>query len=127
MKSVRFKYAFFKVCLFFAALLIFSVAVRAQDTGAKKDAATTANEDYELKIGESRKTETDYVRSTAVAVNQSNVSVGVGAEVRARQIDVLLRGVTGRVRFRASLESLRRRLEQVPQQQKSPPGNSGNR
>ncbi|MDQ3800042.1 MAG: hypothetical protein M3384_11355, partial [Acidobacteriota bacterium] len=86
---------------------------------------TTADEDFELNIGESRTTENDYRRSTGVEINRANVSVGVGAAVSARRIDLLLRGVTGSVRLRASLEAIRRRIER-PSQQNRPQPNPGN-
>jgi hypothetical protein len=113
--------ALFFAGVFVAASVIFSVTATAQSTTAPRDAA---DEDYELNIDESRTTEANYERSTNVEINNASVSVGVGAIVRAQKIDILLRGVTGRVRFRASLEAIRRRLEQASQNR---PPNAGNR
>lgn len=90
---------------------------------ATPETQTTADENYELNISESRATEADYSRSTQVKVNgtgkQAGVSVGVGAAVRAEKISITLRGVTGSVRFRASLESLRR-IEKLKTNQTPP-------
>lgn len=117
MKSIALLRALFFVCGLVAASLIFSADARGQNSTAPRD---TADEDFELNIDESRTTETNYERSTSVELNNANVSVGVGASVRAQKIDIVLRGVTGRVRFRASLEAIRRRIENRP-------SNSGNR
>jgi len=114
--------ALFFAGVFAAASLIFSAAARGQNpTTPPRD---TTDEDFELNIDESRATESNYERSTNVEINNANVSVGVGAVVKAQRIDILLRGVTGRVRFRASLEAIRRRLEQANQNR---PPNAGNR
>jgi hypothetical protein len=122
MKSIAFSRVLFFVCVLFAASLIFSGDARGQNQTAPTNDA--ANEDFELNIGESRTTESNYKRSTNVEINQANVSVGVGATVQAQKIDLFLRGVTGRVRFRASLEAIRQRIEQTNQTR---PQNSGNR
>lgn len=74
---------------------------------------TTADENFELKIGESRATEQSYIRSTSVDININTLSVRAGAEVRAQRIDILLRAVTGTVRFRASLQSLQHLIERA--------------
>jgi hypothetical protein len=113
----------FFVCALVAASLIFSAGVRGQNqTPAPNE---TADEDFELNIADSsRTTETNYRRSTGVEISGSSVTVGVGATVSAQKIDLFLRGVTGRVRFRASLEAIRRRIEQAGQNR---PQNSGNR
>jgi hypothetical protein len=122
MKSIALIRALFFVCGLVAASLIFSADARGQQQNQTAP-ATTADEDFELNIGESRTTENDYRRSTNVEINRANVSVGVGAAVSARRIDLLLRGVTGRVRFRASLEAIHRRIEQAASQQQQNPGN----
>ena len=118
MKLIAFLRALFFVCGLCAASLVFSGDARGQNPTATP--MDTADEDFELNIDESRTTESNYERSTSVKVNSANVSVGVGASVGAQRIDLLLRGVTGRVRFRASLDALRRRIENRPP-------NSGNR
>lgn len=123
MKSIALLRALFFVCCLGAAALIFSADARGQNPTAPA-ATETADEDFELNINDSRTTETNYRRSTNVEINEANVSIGVGAIVSAQKIDVLLRGVTGRVRFRASLEAIRRRLEQA---NRTRPQNTGNR
>lgn len=88
-------------------------------TSAPKNQKTNADENFELNIGESRVTETDYERSTRVSIgdeqDKSGLSVGVGAIVQAQRIDILLRGINGRVRFRASLDEIQKRIEQSAQ------------
>lgn len=113
--------ALFLVGILGATSLIFAPDARGQNPTQPTE---NADEDFELNIDESRTTESNYERSTNVEVNHANVSVGVGASVRAQRIEILLRGVTGRVRFRASLEAIRRRLEQANQNR---PPNAGNR
>ncbi len=77
---------------------------------------TTANEDFNLNIAERRITERDFEASTEVASGDAGAGrrfdLRVGALVRADSIDVLLRNVQGRVRFRASLEPVLRLLNQ---------------
>lgn len=122
MKSIALLRALFFVCGLVAASLIFSAGARGQNPTAPKP-SETADEDFELNIDDSRTTETNYKRSTNVEINRANVSVGVGAAVSAQRIDLFLRGVTGRVRFRASLEAIRRRIEQANQTRPQNPGN----
>lgn len=74
------------------------------------------NEDFELNITEERITETNFERSTAVELNdnsQGNLTVKVGAGVSAEKIDVILRGIYGRVHFRASLAPILERIERL--------------
>lgn len=80
----------------------------AQNAGANVD------EDFELNIAERRITEHDFFASTAIeneAGSASGLSLRVGVAVGASEIDVLLRNVRGRVRFRGSLDALRRVLD----------------
>jgi hypothetical protein len=121
MKSIALLRALFFVCCLGATAVIFSADVRGQNQSAPT--TETADEDFELNISDSRTTETNYRRSTNVEINEANVSIGVGAIVSAQRIDILLRNVTGRVRFRASLEAIRRRIEQA---NKTRPQNTGN-
>lgn len=75
-----------------------------------------SDENFELNITQNRITETSFSRSTRVELSDAGrggLRVEVGVGVRAESIDVLLRGIFGRVRFRASLEPLRLRLEQL--------------
>lgn len=88
-------------------------AARAQAQTAPAGDQPTQNEDFELNITERRITETPFRRSTQAELNEQDVRLQVGVGASAGRIDVVLRGVTGRVRFHASLESLRRRLSQL--------------
>lgn len=69
------------------------------------------NEDFELDIAERRIMEADFYASTAVGVSAGALRLGVGVALGAERIDVLLKNVRGRVRFRGSLEALRRVLD----------------
>lgn len=75
-----------------------------------------AAEDFELNIVDERITETNFVRSTSVELkskNRGELVLQVGVAVRGEKVNILLRGVVGRVRFRASLEPIQQRLEQI--------------
>ena len=64
------------------------------------------DEEFDLDIGEKRITEEDFMASLAVEVRaggERGLDVRAGAVVTARRIELLLRGVTGRVRFFATL------------------------
>lgn len=93
-----------------AAMIIFAGSAAGQTEPVDP---LSVDENFELNIGESREVEQFYERSTSVYIDTANLSVRVGAEVRAQRIDILLRGVTGRVRFRASLESLQHLIERA--------------
>lgn len=69
------------------------------------------NEDFELNIAERRITEADFFASTSVGGAAGSLSLRVGVALGAERIDVLLRNVRGRVRFRGSLDALRRVLD----------------
>jgi hypothetical protein len=78
-------------------------------------ARQSADEDFELNIGERRITEESFEASTEVEVGDGGeagrgVNLRVGVAASAAQIDVLLRNVRGRVRFRGSLDDVLRRL-----------------
>jgi hypothetical protein len=81
---------------------------------AAQNSSTAASEDFELNIDMRRITETDFEASTEVASGSEGGGRGldlrVGVMVRASGIDVLLRNVQGRVRFRASLAPVLRLL-----------------
>lgn len=69
----------------------------------------SAEETFDLNIIERRITETDFVAATSVGFDSregQNVSMNVGVEVRAGKIDVLMRNVTGTVRFRGSIQRI---------------------
>jgi hypothetical protein len=73
------------------------------------------NERFEIKIVQEKITETDFARSTGARLGEENgkgLKLEVGAGVRAERINALLRGIFGQVVFRASLESVRQRLDQ---------------
>lgn len=104
--------------LFFAfVFLAFSISARAQEQTNRPENAprTEANEDFALNITEKTIRESNYERSTTVETadeqNRAGVAVRVGASVRASNIVITLRGVTGNVRFRASLEKITRLLQ----------------
>lgn len=71
-------------------------------------------ENFELNIAERRITERDFFASTAIEAGEASahgLSLRIGVAVGASEIDLLLRNVQGRVRFRGSLEALRRVLD----------------
>lgn len=74
---------------------------------------TSADETFEVNIAERRITERDYAASTSVEAGEETargLSLRVGVAVGADEINVLLRNVRGRVRFRATLERVLERL-----------------
>lgn len=76
-------------------------------------AQTSANESFDLNITERRINQSNYKASTAVEIGQetaNGVNLRVGAAVAAGTINVLLLNVTGRVRFRATLEPVLARI-----------------
>ncbi|HEV3468908.1 MAG TPA: hypothetical protein VG148_06275 [Pyrinomonadaceae bacterium] len=76
--------------------------------------AQSADEDFVLDIVERRIVEQDFLASTEVATDGEDprgLDLRVGAVVRASEIDVQLRNVRARVRFRASLGPLLRLLD----------------
>ncbi|HEX8422557.1 MAG TPA: hypothetical protein VF634_04055 [Pyrinomonadaceae bacterium] len=93
----------------------------AQQAGANVD------ENFELNIAERRITEQDFFASTAIeteAGEAHGLSLRVGVAVGASEIDVLLRNVRGSVRFRASLDVLRRVLDARREPSAAPPPQS---
>lgn len=90
------------------------VALPATSPPAQNAAGANVNENFELNIAERRITERDFYASTAIetdAGESHGLSLRVGVGVGASEIDVLLRNVQGRVRFRGSLDALRRILD----------------
>lgn len=76
---------------------------------------TTADETFDLNIVERRIREANFERATSVEVGGDEAlpaRVRVGVVASAEQINLLLRGVTGRVRFRASLDPLTKLLNE---------------
>lgn len=102
-----------RLSFFVLSMLFLACAANGQENKPpENEKRTTADETFTLNIAESHVTETAYQRSTEVgiggATDNSAVEVRAGASVRAQNITITLRGVTGSVRFRASLEKLRR-------------------
>ncbi|HEY1404647.1 MAG TPA: hypothetical protein VGB05_11005 [Pyrinomonadaceae bacterium] len=86
----------------------------AQATTPATNTQSNVDENFELNIAERRITERDFFASTSIEAGESSahgLSLRVGVAVGASEIDVLLRNVQGRVRFRGSLEALRRMLD----------------
>lgn len=96
--------------------IVFGFLFSCLATGQTDSAArTSADENFQLNISESRVAELSYERSTNVEFSADDrqnaaVLVRIGAAASAERIEIVLRGVTGSVRFRASFDALRRRL-----------------
>lgn len=85
----------------------------AATAAAQSTNRTSADETFELNIAERRITERDFEASTSVEAGEETARgllLRVGVAVRADEINVQLRNVRGRVRFRASLERVLERL-----------------
>ncbi len=85
----------------------------APSSAAEADARTSADENIELNIAERRITRRDYQASTSVEAGEETargLRLRVGVALSADEINVLLRNVRGRVRFRASLDRVLERL-----------------
>jgi hypothetical protein len=84
-----------------------------------------ADESFELNISERRITEQNFFASTAVAAGEEGargLDLRIGVAVGAERIDVTLRNVRGSVRFRGSLDALRRVLDaRRPAESAAPP------
>lgn len=94
-------------------LIAVSFAVAAAQTGtdaapqAESIKRTSADENFELNISERRITERNFAASTTVEAGEETARgllLRVGVAVGAEEINVLLRNVRGRVRFRATLD-----------------------
>ena len=117
--------------LFQAAIVLFLISMwaslaTAQETWGSQQAQapppqttsdparrTNADETFDLNITERRITERDFAASTSVEAGEESargLRLRVGVEVGASEIDVLLRNVRGRVRFRATLDRVLERL-----------------
>lgn len=90
------------------------ITTAAQSSAATQSTnRTSADETFEVNITERRITERDYAASTSVEAGEETARgllLRVGVAVGADEINVLLRNVRGRVRFRASLERVLERL-----------------
>ena len=114
------------VCLMSAAGFVSAVTAQTESNNADRPAraqtvrgtaqsSVAADEDFEVNIGERHITEAEYEASVSVAVGEESargLNLRVGVAVGASHIDVLLRNVRGRVRFRATLEQILRRLDE---------------
>jgi hypothetical protein len=106
-------------CVFLAAASASAVAqTRAAETPAtappqsSQTTAAQADEDFELNIDTRRIHESDFHAETAVETDGTRgLLLRVGVALRASDIEVLLQGVRGHVRFRASLAPVLRLLE----------------
>ena len=95
--------------LHFTALFITVVFVASAFGQQTKENQTIADETFKVSITEKKVTETDYESKVELNVNSekhANVSINVGAAVRAEQITLTLRNIFGDVRFRGSLEKI---------------------
>ena len=72
---------------------------------------TDADEEFELNIDQRRISEKEFHAETAVETEGDGLRLGVGVALRASDIEVLLLGVRGHVRFRGSLAPVLRLLE----------------
>ena len=87
-------------------MLVFAANAFSQQ---KPEDQTTADENFKVSITEKKVIETDYESKVELNVNSEkrpNVSVNVGAAVRAEQITLTMRNIFGDVRFRGSLEKI---------------------
>jgi hypothetical protein len=112
----------FLVCLWASPLTAQETSVRPPEptrpppaAAAAADTAqrTNADETFDLNITERRITERDFAASTSMEAGEESargLRLRVGVEVGANEIDVLLRNVQGRVRFRATLARVLERL-----------------
>jgi hypothetical protein len=85
---------------------------RTTTTQTQGEPSASADEDFELNIVLRRINEGDYHAETSVSTGGARgLQLNVGVALRASDIDVLLRNVHGRVRFRASLDPVLRLLD----------------
>lgn len=66
------------------------------------------NEQFDLNITREQIIETDFERSKSLSKQNGKIRVEAGAAISASRIDVILRGVTGNVRFKARFDALER-------------------
>lgn len=103
-----------------AAVVCIALAAATTRVGAQTPAtsspqptqAANADEEFELNIEQRRIGEKEFHAETAVETDGARgLQLGVGVALRASDIEVLMRGVRGHVRFRASLAPVLRLLE----------------
>jgi hypothetical protein len=101
--------------LFVAASAHASAQTRTGEANASRTAEaanTHADEEFELNIEQRRISEKEFHAETAVeTAGERGLRLGVGVALRASDIEVLLLGVRGHVRFRGSLAPVLRLLE----------------
>jgi hypothetical protein len=120
------------VCLLFAASCATASAqtpsVPTPSPAPTQHAGATADEEFELNIDVRRIGERDFPAETAVEAGGAvGLHLRVGVALRARDIEVLLQGVRGRVRFRGNLAPVLRLLDArraAPSATQSPPPSS---
>lgn len=104
-------------CVLVAAASTYAGAqTRAGDVNAPAQStpstAADADEEFDLNIEQRRISEKDFHAATAVETDGTRgLQLGVGVALRANDIEVLLLGVRGHVRFRANLAPVLRLLE----------------
>lgn len=101
-------------------LLVFTFSTFGQQ---QTEDQTTADENFKLNITDKKTTETNYESRVELKLNHKSrpqISVNVGAAVRAEQITVTLKNIFGDVRFRGSLEKILNQINfnRQPQEQK---------
>ena len=96
-------------------VLMTAVAIAVLAFGSYGDRAQSGDihEEFDLNIVERRITETNFERSLQARIDGENVCLLVGVGAEGQRIDVTLRGVTGHVRFRASIERIRQRIARL--------------
>jgi osmotically-inducible protein OsmY len=103
-------------CVLLAAASAYAGAqTRTGEANATRPAETTsaeADEEFDLNIEQRRISEKEFHAETAVETEgERGLRLGVGVALRASEIEVLLLGVRGHVRFRGSLAPVLRLLE----------------
>lgn len=96
----------------FFCLLLFSADAFGQQTTTENQ--TTADENFKVNITDKKISEPNYESKVELNLDsetRSNVSVNVGAAVRAGQITVTLKNIFGDVRFRGSLEKITNQIK----------------
>lgn len=94
----------------FATVFVFGAAICAHAQAPDKPPI----EEFDLNIVNERITEENFFRSKALDLANGDMRVHIGAAVSAAKIGVTLTGVTGHIRFRASLGLLERLFRSAP-------------
>jgi hypothetical protein len=98
-------------CVVLAAASVHAGA-QTQPTQPAPSAGAKADEEFELNIDRRRISEKEFHAETAVETDGARgLQLGVGVALRASDIEALLLGVRGHVRFRGSLAPVLRLLE----------------